>query len=86
VVVSRGLRLGNADAEDPRRLVRRIHSAVEAIGVPAVVELDRPPGASVHLELRAPFERLRAGEDGVMRAAVRILERDVELHAGSIAR
>lgn len=71
------LRLGDADAEDPRRLACRSYLAVEHIGVPAVGELDYPPGVSVHLELRAPFGGLGAGEDGFVLAAVRILERDV---------
>jgi hypothetical protein len=85
-VSSRGLRLVDADAEDACRFGFRVYLAAEVVGVPAVEESGYEPGVSVHLKRRATLRRLVDGENGVVPAAVRILERYSELHAWSIAR
>ena len=80
-MVACGLRLIDADAGVPRRLVLRVHLAVEPVGVPAVDESVYAPCASVHHKHRANFGRLVAVEYGFVSAAVRISERDEEHHA-----
>lgn len=80
-VPRRGQRLGDADAEDPRRVGLRVYAAVEPVGVLGADESGHAPGVSMHLEHRAPFRRLVAVDDSVVSAAVRILERDSPLHA-----
>lgn len=88
-MASRGLRLVDvdADAEDAGRLAPRVYLAAELVGAARRVdESSYAPRASVQLKLRALLRRLVGKEEGVVPAAVRILERDGELHAGSIAR
>ena len=87
-MASRGLRLADADAGVPPRLVRWIYAAAEPIGVSAVDESGYPPAVPEHLELRAKVGRLGTVQDRFVAAAVRILELDGERerHAWSIAR